>query len=167
MLVGLELRLAHLSRAVGAVRIALESAEVRRSIPRTSIERAEEGLGRVDSKHAHAAHLSNTYMGHAHGAMRRNSHAREEGKPTGVKSQKSLCTRTREFAVRAHPQYVYISPPGPMPQRGTGTAPIANAKAQLPYGASAFGGESNARPMGLLVRLCKAGENYQPPQATF
>ena len=38
------------------------------------------------------------HMGHAHGAMRKNSHAVEE-KPAGVKSQKSLCTR--EFAVLA------------------------------------------------------------------
>ena len=38
-----------LSEVLGAVRIALERAEVRRSIPRTSIQRVEEG--RVDSKH--------------------------------------------------------------------------------------------------------------------
>ena len=40
---------AHLPRVAGAVRIALERAEARRSIPRTSIRRAEES--RTDSKH--------------------------------------------------------------------------------------------------------------------
>ena len=51
MLLSLELELAHSSRVLGAVRIALERAEVRRPIPRTSIniQRAEEG--RADSKH--------------------------------------------------------------------------------------------------------------------
>ena len=49
MLFSLEPWHAHLPEVLGAVRIALERAEVRRSIPRTLIERAEEG--RVDSKH--------------------------------------------------------------------------------------------------------------------
>ena len=49
MLISLELELAHSSSVLGAIRIALERAEVLRPIPRTSIERAEEG--RVDSKH--------------------------------------------------------------------------------------------------------------------
>ena len=50
VLISLELQLAHSSRVLGAVRIALERAEVRRPIPRTSIWRVEEG--RADSKHA-------------------------------------------------------------------------------------------------------------------
>ena len=54
VLISLGLRLAHLLEVLGAVRIARERVEVRRSIlrtsiPRTSIERVEEG--RVDSKH--------------------------------------------------------------------------------------------------------------------
>ena len=49
MLISLEPWHAHSSRVLGAVRIALERAEVRRPIPQTSIQRAEEG--RVDSKH--------------------------------------------------------------------------------------------------------------------
>ena len=51
MLISVELELAHSSRVLGAVRVALERAEVRRPIPSpwTSIQRAEEG--RVDSKH--------------------------------------------------------------------------------------------------------------------
>ena len=36
-----ELRLTHLSEVLGAARIALERAEVRRSIPRTSVQRAD------------------------------------------------------------------------------------------------------------------------------
>ena len=53
VLIGLELLHAHLSRGAGAVRIALERAEVRRPIPRTSIQRVEDMVeeGRVDSKH--------------------------------------------------------------------------------------------------------------------
>ena len=47
--ISLELRLTYLSKVIGAVGFALERAEVRRSIPRTSISRVEEG--RVDSKH--------------------------------------------------------------------------------------------------------------------
>ena len=38
------------------------------------------------------------YMKHAHGAMRKNSHAIEK-KPTGVKSQNNCQSCTREFAV--------------------------------------------------------------------
>ena len=49
VLISLELELAHSSRVLGAVRIALKRAEVRMPIPRTSIQRVEEG--RVDSKH--------------------------------------------------------------------------------------------------------------------
>ena len=49
VLISLELLLAHSSRVLRAVRIALERAEVRRPIPRRSIQRVEEG--RVDSKH--------------------------------------------------------------------------------------------------------------------
>ena len=49
MLISLEPWHAHLLRVLGAVRIALERAEVRRPIPRTSIQRVEKG--RVDSKH--------------------------------------------------------------------------------------------------------------------
>ena len=60
--------------------------------------RVEEFEGRADSKHAEGLSQYPTCTRHAHaiGAMRRNSHARER-KPTGVKSQKALCTR--EFAV--------------------------------------------------------------------
>ena len=49
VLISLEPWLAHSLKVLGAVRIALERAEVRRSIPRTSIQRVEEGC--VDSKH--------------------------------------------------------------------------------------------------------------------
>ena len=51
MLISLELELAHSSRVLGAVRIALKRAELEvwRPIPRTSIQRVEEG--RVDSEH--------------------------------------------------------------------------------------------------------------------
>ena len=42
VLISLDLGLAHLSKVVGAVGIALKRAEIRRSIPRTSIERTEE-----------------------------------------------------------------------------------------------------------------------------
>ena len=98
---GVELLLAHSLRVLRAVRIALERAEVRRLIPRTSIQRVEEG--RVDSKHMHACEglvtASRMYMSHARGAMRRNSHATDK-KSTGVKSQKQLSVPcTREFAV--------------------------------------------------------------------
>ena len=37
MLISLDLRLTHFSQVLGAVRIALERVEVRRSVPRTSI----------------------------------------------------------------------------------------------------------------------------------
>ena len=49
VLIGLEPWHAHSSRVLGAVRIALERAEVWRPIPRTSIQLVEEG--RVDRKH--------------------------------------------------------------------------------------------------------------------
>ena len=91
MLISLEPWHAYLLRVLGAVRIALERAEVRRPIPRTSIQRVEEG--RVDSKHVDdlSQHLTCMYMKYAHGAMCRNSHAIErEKKSTGVKSQKSM-----------------------------------------------------------------------------
>ena len=52
VLLSLELELSHSSKVLGAVRIALERAEVRRPIPRTSSQRVEEG--RVDSKHVSA-----------------------------------------------------------------------------------------------------------------
>ena len=49
VLISLEPWHAHSSGVVGAVKIALERTEVRRPIPRTLIERAEEGS--VDRKH--------------------------------------------------------------------------------------------------------------------
>ena len=49
VLISLEPWHAHSSTVLGVVRIALERADVRRPIPRTSIQRVEEG--RVDSKH--------------------------------------------------------------------------------------------------------------------
>ena len=48
VLTSLEPWISHLSRVAGAVRIARERAEVQKPIPRTSIQRVEEG--RVDSK---------------------------------------------------------------------------------------------------------------------
>ena len=62
VLISLEPWHAHLSRVLGAVRIALERAEVRRPIPRTSIQRVEEG--RVDSKHVKglSQHLECTWL---------------------------------------------------------------------------------------------------------
>ena len=88
----LELRLAHQSEVIGAVRIALERAEVQRWIPRTLIERVEEGL--VDSKQYRVEDLSQhltmvMYMEHAHGTMRRSPHAIEQ-KSTGVNIQKPM-----------------------------------------------------------------------------
>ena len=62
MLISLELRPAHRSEVAGAVRIALQRAEVWRSIPQTSISTdAEEG--RADSKHAEdlSQHLTCTW----------------------------------------------------------------------------------------------------------
>ena len=50
VLISLEPWHAHLPSVLGAVRIALQRAEVRWSIPRTSIQRADEGY--VDIKHA-------------------------------------------------------------------------------------------------------------------
>ena len=99
MLISLGTRLAHLSRVVGAVRIALKRVEVQRSIPWTSIQHGLEG--RVDNKHAAAEdlsqHLTCTVMKHAHGAMQRDSHAIEREKRPRVSNVKSLCTC--EFAV--------------------------------------------------------------------
>ena len=62
VLISLELELAHSSRVLGAVRIALERAEVRRPIPRTSVQRVEES--RVDSKHVKglSRHLECTWL---------------------------------------------------------------------------------------------------------
>ena len=62
MIISLELELAHLAEVLGAVRIALERAEVRRSISWTSIHRVDEG--RVDSKHVKdlSQHLECTYI---------------------------------------------------------------------------------------------------------
>ena len=64
MLISLELELAHSSRVLGAVRIAREraAAEVRRPIPRTSVQRAEEG--RADRKHVEdlSQHLECTWI---------------------------------------------------------------------------------------------------------
>ena len=88
---------AHLSRVLRAVRIALERAEVRRPIPRTSIQRAEEG--RADSKHAEelSQHLECTWnMLMAPGAeipmLSKKVHGCQ-------KSQKMSVPCTREFAV--------------------------------------------------------------------
>ena len=50
MLISLELQHAHLSRAFGAVRIALERAKVWRLIPWAAIQHVKEGC--VNSKHA-------------------------------------------------------------------------------------------------------------------
>ena len=95
VLISLEPWRAYLPRVLRAARIALERAEVRRSIPRTSINirirRVEEG--RVDSKHADdlSQLLAFTWdMPMAPGAKtpmpsRKNVHGRQ--KP------KSLCTR--------------------------------------------------------------------------
>ena len=90
MLISLEPWHAHLPRVLGAVRIALERAEVQRPIPWTSIQRVKEG--RVDSKRVKGVfqHLECTCMKHAHGATHINSHAIEREKSTGVKSQKSM-----------------------------------------------------------------------------
>ena len=94
MLVSLGARLAYLSRVVGAVRIALERAEVRRSIPPTSVQRVEEG--RVDSKHGEglSQHLTCTCI------MLKAPCAEIPMLPKKnprVSKVKSLCTR--EFAV--------------------------------------------------------------------
>ena len=56
VLISLEPWHAHLPRVLGAVRIALKRAKVWRPIPRTSIQRVEEGC--VDSKQYHAEDLS-------------------------------------------------------------------------------------------------------------
>ena len=90
MLVGLEPWHVHSSRVLGAVRIALERAEVRRPIPRTSIQRARVEEGRIDGKHVEdlSQHLECTWlMLMAPGAkipMPSNK------KSTGVKIQKSM-----------------------------------------------------------------------------
>ena len=117
MLIGLEPRLAHLSKAAGAAGIALERSEVRRSIPRTPDARTRAEEGRSDSKHAAdlSRHLTCTVMCmmHMHArAMRRNSHAIENSH--GCQKPKSLCTCTRGFAGRGDP---------PRPQRATYTHP--------------------------------------------
>ena len=61
VLISLEPWHAHLPRVLEAVRIALKRAEVRRLIPRTLIQRVEEG--RVDSKHVEdlSRHLTCTW----------------------------------------------------------------------------------------------------------
>ena len=74
----------------GPLGVALERAGVRRPIPRTPIRRAVGLEGLVSASNMHM------YMGHAHGAMRGNSHATEKN-AAGVRSQRSPCTR--EFAV--------------------------------------------------------------------
>ena len=96
MLISLELLLAHSSRVLGAVRIALaiERAEVRRPIPRTSIERVEEG--RVDSKHVDdlSQHLECTRIMLMAPCAKNPMLSK---KSPQVSKVKSLCTR--EFAV--------------------------------------------------------------------
>ena len=90
---------AHLSRVLGAVRIALERAEVRRPIPRTSIQRVEEG--RVDRKHVEelSQHLECTWnMLMAPGAEIPML-ARERKAHRCQKSKKLSVPCTREFAV--------------------------------------------------------------------
>ena len=79
VLIGQELELAHSSTVLGAVRIALERALVRRPI-----QRVEEG--RADSKHVEdfSQHLECT-RSRNFGATSRNSHAIEK---SPVKSQK-------------------------------------------------------------------------------
>ena len=56
VLISLKPRLANLSKALGAIRIALKRVEVQRSIPWTSTEHVEEG--RVDNKQCHVEDLS-------------------------------------------------------------------------------------------------------------
>ena len=109
MLITLEPWHAHSSRSrvVGAVRIPLERsrAEVWRPIPRTSIQRAEEGL--VDSKHVEglSQHLECTQiMLMAPGAKV----PMLSKKGPRVSTVKSLCTR--EFAVaRGSSQAISVS----------------------------------------------------------
>ena len=96
VLISLEPWHAHPSRVLGAVRIALKRVEVRRSIPRTSIQRVEEG--RVDRKHVEdlSQHLECTWiMLMAPGAKI----PMPSKKSPRVSKVKSLCTR--EFAVHA------------------------------------------------------------------
>ena len=87
MLIGLELGLAHLADVLGAVRIAiaLERADVWRSIARTSIQHAEEG--RADSNHAEGL-------------------PQRERKRPRVLKVKRLCTR--EFAVQGDLKYRFL-----------------------------------------------------------
>ena len=90
MLISLELRLAHLSEVLGAVRIALERAEVRRSILRTSIQRVEEG--RVDSKHVNdlSQHLECTCLMLMAPRAEIPMLSRKKSTGVDVKSQKSM-----------------------------------------------------------------------------
>ena len=98
VLISLELRLAHLPEVLGAVRIALERAEVRRSIPRArmSIQRVEEG--RVDSKHVEDWSQHLTCTGIMLMAPCPEIPMLSKKSPR-VSKVKSLCTR--EFAVLA------------------------------------------------------------------
>ena len=94
MLISLELLLAHSLRVLRAVRIALKRTKVRMPIPRTSIERVDEG--RVDSKHVEdlSRHLECTRIMLMAPCAKIPMLSK---KVHGCQKSKVLCTR--EFAV--------------------------------------------------------------------
>ena len=97
VLISLEPWHTHLLRVLGAVRIALERAEVKRLIPWMSIQHAKEGC--ADSKHAEdlPLHLTCTWNMLMVPGAEIHMLPRSREKSPQVSNAKSLCTH--EFAV--------------------------------------------------------------------